>query len=119
MLTVAFGESNISRTQVQLWYKPFKEGQKDANDDTRNSITSTSDENIEAVKKMIWDNRWITIGWHIVRLMPNNFYWYFRHETCDNEDCSKIAKLWAKTTSHGRHSRDVDNVQRRFKYKIK
>ena len=45
MLTVAFGESTISRTQVQLC----------------STSTSITDENIEAVKKMILDNCRITI----------------------------------------------------------
>ena len=35
MLTVAFGESTISRTQVQLWYNRFEEGREDVNDDAR------------------------------------------------------------------------------------
>ena len=52
MLTVAFGESTMSRTQVQLWYNRFKEGRKDVNDEP----TPTTDENIELVKKMILDN---------------------------------------------------------------
>ena len=62
-LTVAFGEPTMSRTQVQLWYNRFKEGREDVNDDARpgRSITSTTDENIEAVKKMILNNRRITI----------------------------------------------------------
>ena len=33
LLTVAFDESTMSRTQVQLWYNRFKEGQEDVNDD--------------------------------------------------------------------------------------
>ena len=33
MLTVTFGESAMSRTQVQLWYIRFKEGREDVNDD--------------------------------------------------------------------------------------
>ena len=63
MLTVAFGESTMSRTQVQLWCNRFKEGREDVNDDARpgRPSTSTIDENIEAVKKMILDNRRITI----------------------------------------------------------
>ena len=35
MLTAAFGESTMSRTQVQLWYNRFKEDREDVNDDTR------------------------------------------------------------------------------------
>ena len=52
----------MSRTQVQLWYNRFKEGQ-DVNDDARVGRPSTStDENIEAVKQMILDNCRITIS---------------------------------------------------------
>ena len=63
MLTVAFSESTMSRTQVQFWYNQFKEGQEDVNDVARlgRPSTSTTDENIEIVKKMILDNRRITI----------------------------------------------------------
>ena len=58
MLTAVFGESFISRTQVQLWYNRFTKGREDVNG---SPSTSTTDENIEAVKKMILDNRRITI----------------------------------------------------------
>ena len=55
MLTVAFGEYTLSRTQVQLWYNRFKERREDVNDDARpgRPNTSTTDENIEAIKKLI------------------------------------------------------------------
>ena len=33
MLTVAFGKSIMSRTQVQLWYNRFKEDRENVNDD--------------------------------------------------------------------------------------
>ena len=57
-MTTAFGESTMSRTQVQ-----FKEGREDVNDDACHDrpSTSTADENIEAVKTMIFDNHRITI----------------------------------------------------------
>ena len=50
----------MNRTQVKLWYNRFKEGRED---DTRTGrpSTSTTDENIEAVKKMILDNRRIVL----------------------------------------------------------
>ena len=53
MLTVAFGESTMSRTQVQLWYNRSKEGRVNINDDARPGPpgTSTTDENIKAVRK--------------------------------------------------------------------
>ena len=60
MLTVAFGESPVSRTQVPLRYNPFKEGREDVNDDVR-SIRPSTDENIETGKEIILDNRRITI----------------------------------------------------------
>ena len=63
MLTVAFEESVISRIQVQLWKKRFKEGREYTNNDAfpGHSRTTTTDENIEAVKKMILHNRRINI----------------------------------------------------------
>ena len=60
---MAFGESTMSRTQVQLWYNRFKKGREDVNDNARpgRPSMSTTDENMEAVKKMILNNRRITI----------------------------------------------------------
>ena len=40
MLTVAFGESTISRTQVQLWYNRFTESREDINDDAPKHVNS-------------------------------------------------------------------------------
>ena len=53
MLTVAFRESTMSRTQVQLWYNRFKEGREDVNGDAHPGLLRalTTDENIEAVIK--------------------------------------------------------------------
>ena len=55
MLIVAFDESTISRRQVQMWYTRLKEGREDVNDDACASrlSTSTTDENIEALKKTL------------------------------------------------------------------
>ena len=63
MLIVAFGKSIMNRTQVYLWYNRFREGREDVNDCTRpgRSSMSTTDENIEAVKKMILADRRMTI----------------------------------------------------------
>ena len=41
MLSVEFGESTMSRTQVQLWYNRFKEGREVINDDARPDSPST------------------------------------------------------------------------------
>ena len=49
MMTVAFGESTMSRTQVQLWYNRFKEGRENVNYNARPGRLSTTrtDENID------------------------------------------------------------------------
>ena len=59
MLSAAFGESTMSKTQVQLWYYRFREGQENVNDDDRpnHPSKSTSDENIEALKKSPWSSK--------------------------------------------------------------
>ena len=64
MLTVVFGEFTMSRLQVQLWCKQVKEGRGviNASDHPGRARTSTTDENIESVKKMILDNRRINIS---------------------------------------------------------
>ena len=52
----------MSRTQFQLRYIRFKEGREDVNNDARPGSPNalTTDENIEAVKKLICHNRRIT-----------------------------------------------------------
>ena len=58
IFTLAFHESTMSRTQVQLWHNRFKEGREFVNDDAYggHANTSRTDVNIETVNKMIWDN---------------------------------------------------------------
>ena len=64
MLTVTLGESTMSSRQVQLCYNWFKEGWENVNDNARpdRPSTSTTNENIEPVKKIISNNRRITIS---------------------------------------------------------
>ena len=54
-----FTDKNVS----QLLYIRFKEGREDVNDDARpgHPIASITDENFETVKKMILNNRRVTI----------------------------------------------------------
>ena len=40
IMTVAFGNSTMSRKQVQLWYNQVKEGREDVNDDSRSGHLS-------------------------------------------------------------------------------
>ena len=62
-MNVTFGEPTVSRIQVQFWYNWIKEGREDVNDDTRpgRPSTSTTNKNINEVKKMFFDNGRITI----------------------------------------------------------
>ena len=58
MLTVAYGEATLDRSNVYRWYKMFSEGREDVNDEERagRPITSTTDENIDEVKKIVLAN---------------------------------------------------------------
>ena len=123
MLTVAFGESTMSRTQIQLWYNRFQEGRKAVNDDARPSrqSRSTTDGNIEAVKKMILDNCRSLFERLLLMLAyrsahAKQFLRIFGHETCRSEDCSKNAKFCLKTSAHGHRSGDVEGVQRQSRF---
>ncbi|UYV84968.1 hypothetical protein LAZ67_X004149 [Cordylochernes scorpioides] len=63
MLTVAYGEATLDRSNVYRWYKMFSEGREDVNDEERagRPSTSTTDEKISEVEKMILANRRITV----------------------------------------------------------
>ncbi|UYV76701.1 hypothetical protein LAZ67_14001825 [Cordylochernes scorpioides] len=62
MLTVAYGEATLDRSNVYRWYKMFSEGREDVNDEERagRPSTSTTDEKINEVEKMIMANCRIT-----------------------------------------------------------
>ena len=63
MLKVAYGECTVSQKSVYKWYKLFTEGREEVNDDARpgRPSTSTTNANTEAVKKIVMENRRITI----------------------------------------------------------
>ena len=63
MLTVAYGEATLDRSNVYRWYKMFSEGREDVNDEERagRPSMSTTDENIVEVKKIVLVNRRITV----------------------------------------------------------
>ncbi|UYV79244.1 hypothetical protein LAZ67_17001721 [Cordylochernes scorpioides] len=63
MLTVEYGEATLNRSNVYRWYKMFSEGREDVNDEERvgRPSTSTTDEKINEVEKMILANRRITV----------------------------------------------------------
>ena len=58
MLTVVYGETVLSKKNVYRWYKLFQ----DTNDEPRSGrpSTSTTDENVQAVQKIVLENRQIT-----------------------------------------------------------
>ncbi|UYV71318.1 hypothetical protein LAZ67_8002615 [Cordylochernes scorpioides] len=63
MLTVAYGEATLDRSNVYRWYKMFSGGREDVNDEERagRPRTSTTDEKINEVEKMILAKRRITV----------------------------------------------------------
>ncbi|UYV67647.1 hypothetical protein LAZ67_5001460 [Cordylochernes scorpioides] len=63
MLTVEYGEATLDRSNVYRLYKMFSEGREDVNDEERagRPSTSTTDEKINEVEKMILPNRRITV----------------------------------------------------------
>ena len=63
MLTVAYGEATLDRRNVYRRYKMFSEGREDVNGEERAGCpsTSTTDENIDEVKKIVLANRRITV----------------------------------------------------------
>ncbi|UYV78041.1 hypothetical protein LAZ67_15003295 [Cordylochernes scorpioides] len=63
MLTVAYEEATLDQSNVYRWYKMFSEGREDVNDEERagRPSTSTTDEKINEVEKMILANRQITV----------------------------------------------------------
>ena len=63
MLKVAYGECTVNQKSFYKWYKLFTEGREEVNDDAYpgRPSTSTTNENTEAVKKIVMENRRITI----------------------------------------------------------
>ncbi|VEN48760.1 unnamed protein product [Callosobruchus maculatus] len=63
MLTVAYGEATLEQSNVYRWYEMFSEGREDVNDEERagRPSTSTTDENIDKVKKIVLTNLRITV----------------------------------------------------------
>ena len=54
-LTEAYGDATLSRTMVFKWYKAFKRGQENVEDDPRSGrpISSTNDQNVEVVRAVM------------------------------------------------------------------
>ena len=100
-LTVAYGEAILDRSNIYRWYKMFSEGREDMNDEGRaeRPSTSTTDENINEVKKIVWVNHRITVR-EVAEDLNIYFYQWFGHDTGRREIRTIIAKLRPKTASH-------------------
>ncbi|UYV64611.1 hypothetical protein LAZ67_3001306, partial [Cordylochernes scorpioides] len=63
MLTVAYGEATLDPSNVYRWYKMLSEGREEVNNEERagRPSTSTTDEKINEVEKLILANRRITV----------------------------------------------------------
>lgn len=63
MLSKAYGDECMSKTQIYLWYQRFKDGREEVSDDQRpgRPVSTRTDENIEKVKDLVLSNRRLTI----------------------------------------------------------
>ena len=63
MLIVAYGETVLTKKNYYKCHKLLQDGREDANDETRTGrpSTSTTVENVQAVKKIVSENRRITV----------------------------------------------------------
>jgi hypothetical protein len=63
MLKKAYGDNCLSKTQAYEWYKAFKDGREVIENLPRSGCpsTSTNDENVEKVKKLVFENRRISV----------------------------------------------------------
>ena len=63
MLQKAYGDQAMSRARVFEWHWRFREGEEDAEDKPRSGRTSssTTDENVEAVRQAVLGDRRLTV----------------------------------------------------------
>ena len=63
MLQQIYHKQTLSRSTVFLWYKRFKEGREDVEDDPRGGRPSTgrNESNADLVKKMAREDRRLTV----------------------------------------------------------
>jgi len=63
MMKKAFGDDSMSKAQIKLWYRHFKDGRESAESDRRSGRPSTSrtPENVESIRDAINENRRLTV----------------------------------------------------------
>ena len=62
LIQKAYGDATLSQTTIFEWHKRFREGRESVKDDERSGqpITSPTDDNIDAVDKMVKEDRKVT-----------------------------------------------------------
>ena len=81
MLTVAFGESTMRRTQVQLRYNQFKEDREDVNARPGRLSTPTIDEKIKALLQRLWGRS--AHAKQFLRIVPKLLIFELKHPRMD------------------------------------
>ena len=108
MLTVAYGEATLDKSNVYRWYKMFSEGRENVNDEERagRPSTSTTDEKIDEVKKMILANRRITVreiaedlGISIGSNLWKNKNWLLHHDNAPAHTSLLVRDFLAKNNT--------------------
>ena len=107
----------MSRIKAELWYNRFKERRK-------RCVRRCSFYSPEYVNKWIkhWSTEETTISEvaNDVGVSFGSCQVIFKHILgMKRVDCSKIAKFWAKTSSHGHYLGDVNGIQRWSSFAVK
>ena len=108
MLQKCFGESNPSRTQVFEWHKAFSEGREVVENlpNASRPSTSVNDDSIEKVKKIVLENRRVSIRevaetlnisygstqhpTFIKRIITGDETWVYEYDVETAQQCSRI-----------------------------
>ena len=104
MFQKCFGESTLSRTQVFEWHKAFSEGREVVENLPHASRPSTSvnNDNIEKVKKIMLENRPVSIR-EVV------YEYDFETAQQSSSSFSSIAVVWFTMNSFQRVKRPIRN----------
>lgn len=112
MLQKAFGESTLSKTRVYEWYSSFKNGREVVEDLNRSGRPSTSstEENIDSVKKMVLENRRLSLRKVMRRLREQvrrkrpelwrDNSWFLHHDNAPSQKAVIINEFFAKNATN-------------------
>ena len=108
MLQQVYGEETMSRTHAFEWYKRFKEGREEVEDDPRSGRPSTSRtaDNIECVKQVVRADRRLTLRMIAEELSINkDIVWSIITENL--KMCKVCAKMVPKLLSKDQKQKRV------------